>query len=994
MLPNSGLISMHDILVEMGYDPSLPMDLRLRKVNERKQVWINNDWRNLNMCSPKTPKDIPPFNLMDWYEYNHTTKQECCALIEDFSNNSRGWYSANIGSVVFNNGVVELSGLGTSEPRFGINSVSPNPGISFNPRDYNYVVVRMRAASFTGGTQGIFFFGSTDIGGQFVSRPYSIGTTFEDYIFDFSTTPEWLNEPIIRNFAIGLPNNGPNIFIESFTICNKENLPVYTPVRIVGELFGPEIVGTGDDYQYNLVVRNTGATATTGTTTIKVFFSPTSGITYRTTTASGWTYSFSSGVLTITTSNILNPGFSVNLPILVTGTTQGTYQISGKVWTVGDPVASTESTARDTNQLQTVVTDNPPCIGLSGLQMNGDSLVNQDSQNSYSVNYSGSTRGITFNWTVQSGTGATITSGQGTSAVTVSFNFSSINSSIVLRCTITNLCSSSFVDITVSPRQYGNTPQSKSYTSGRCSPTQIAGTWVLTVPENTYTDFTVNAANQQAIDYLNSSTAQSVAESQMAAAGVECFASCDNINSVDAVLRLNGSVVPFSNVEFGVTYEILASVSGGSNVSYNWEFSGVTPVNIVGASAFVKFNFNDTNVPSTGGPSYSNASFTVTARNGCNSSSAYKIQTVTPLLFSASDTRTYVRNNCPIGQSPVGSITDTVTYSAVTQARANEGLQILINNRQDLANSQLSCQVVNVGNDVRSGSFERNNCGGCATSNGSVSYTVQADTHFAPTKDQANALAFDTLISEGQAKANNELGCSAIPVNLNVSQPSGTRIFAAVGSEFSEVKSTPTTIYTALFDNSISCAGSINNYGNYQSGDAVTWNTGFDYVLVYTLDKHVRPELVPSIPSGIGSTRVSGYLDILIGGSFPSRAFSYDTFVGSTRFDLGFVLLSFSNPIGSFPNSRYSSITAQFPSHFVNPNIAFGVEVMNNGSWVEVMNIISGSLNSTSITRSISSPPDALNIINSTALVRLSFGLISPVVVSSFHQANINLVAF
>ena len=217
---------------------------------------------------------------------------------------------------------------------------------------------------------------------------------------------------MIDQFALGLPNNGPSIFIESFTICNKENLPVYTPVRIIGELFGPEIVGTGDDYQYNLVVRNTGATATTGTTTIKVFFDPTSGITYRTTTASGWTYSFSSGVLTITTSNVLSPGFSANLPILVTGTTQGTYQISGKVWTAGDPVASTESTARDTNQLQTIVTDNPPCVALSNLQMNGDSLVNQGSQNGYSVNYSGSTRSITFNWTIQSGTGAAITSGR------------------------------------------------------------------------------------------------------------------------------------------------------------------------------------------------------------------------------------------------------------------------------------------------------------------------------------------------------------------------------------------------------------------------------------------------------------------------------------------------------------------------------------------------------------------------------------------------------
>ena len=772
---------MHDILVEMGYDPSLPMDLRLRKVNERKQVWINNDWRNLNMCSPKTPKDIPPFNLMDWYEYNHTTKQECCTLIEDFSNNSRGWYSENIGSVVFNNGVVELSGLGTSEPRFGINSVSPNPGISFNPRDYNYVVVRMRAASFTGGTQGIFFFGSTDIGGQFVSRPYSIGTTFEDYIFDFSTTPEWLNEPFIRNFAIGLPNNGPNIFIESFTICNKENLPVYTPVRIVGELFGPEIVGTGDDYQYNLVVRNTGATATTGVTTIKIFFNPTSGIAYRPSTASGWTYSFSSGVLTITTSNILNPGFSANLPIFVTGTTQGTYQISGKVWTVGDPVASTESTARDTNQLQTTVTDNPPCIGLSGLQINGDSSVNQGSQNSYSVNYSGSTRGITFNWTVQSGTGATITSGQGTSAVTVSFNFSSINSSVVLRCTIANLCSSSFVDITVSPRQYGNTPQSRSYTSGRCSPTQIPGTWVLTVPDGIYTDFTVNAANQQAIDYLNSPTAQSAAESQMAAAGVECFDSCNNINSVDAALFRDGSPVSFTNVEFGVTYEIRASVSGGSNVSYEWFFLHVNPVNIIGASAFVQFNFNDRSVPSNGSGSYDNASFTVVAKNGCNSSQATRVQTVIPLLYSASDTRTYVKNNCPSGQSPVGSVADTVTYSAVTQSRANEGLQILINNRQDLANSQLSCQAVNVGNDVQSGSFQRNNCGSCATSNGSINYTVPADTHFAPTKDQANALAFNALQSEGQAQANNQLGC-AILHSVSASQETMTAYVGNIDS--------------------------------------------------------------------------------------------------------------------------------------------------------------------------------------------------------------------
>lgn len=764
MLPNSGLISFHQILTEMQFGIDTPMDLRLQKVNERKQVWIDGAWRNLNMCSPKTPKDTPPFNLMDWYEYDHTTKQDCCAFIEDFSDNSRGWYSANISSVVFNNGVVELSGLGVDEPRFGLNSVSPNPGISFNPRDYNYVVVRMRAATNTGGTQGIFFFGSPEIGGTFVSRPYAIGTTFADYIFDFSNTPDWISQGQIRNFALGLPNNGPNIFIESFRICNKEDLPVYTPVRIIGELFGPEVVGTGDDYQYNLSVRNTGATATTGTTTIKIFFNPTSGITYRTSSFSGWTYSFSAGVLTLTTTSVLQPGYFASLPILVTGTTVGTYQITGKVWTAGDPVASTEATARDTNSLQTIVTDNPPCNPLTSLQINGDSTVNQGSTNDYNISYSGSTRGITFTWSIVSGSNATIVSGQGTSAIRVSFNFANTSSQIILRCTITNLCSTVSADITVSPRLFGNTQQSRGFTSQSCAPGQVPGTWVLTVLENTYFGFDVNLANQLAINWLNSSAAQAQAEAEMAAAGVQCFASCNSITGVSVNIYLNGNQVSFDNVIFGQTYELRAFVTGGSNITYDWFFTHGNPVNQVGNSVFVQFNFNDRSVPSNGGVSYDNASFAVRVRNNCNASEATTGATITPQLTTLSDTRAYVRNNCPVGQEPVGSVTDTVSYSAVTFDRANEGLAIVVVNRQNLANTQLTCQSVNVGNDIQFGTFTRNNCPSNSIPVGSIQFQINANTYFAPTKDQANAIAIAELNAQGQAAANSQLVCQLLPV--------------------------------------------------------------------------------------------------------------------------------------------------------------------------------------------------------------------------------------
>ena len=666
---------------------------------------------------------------------------------------------------MFNNGVVELSGLGSSEPRFGINSLSPNPGISFNPRDYNYVVVRMRAETNTGGTQGIFFFGSPDIGGTFVSRPYAIGTSFEDYVFDFSTTTAWLSESAIRNFALGLPNNGPKIYIDSFRICNKENLPVYTPVRIVGELFGPEVVGTGDDYQYNLVIRNTGATATTGTTTIKIFFDPTSGISYRTTAVSGWTYSYSSGVLTITTTNVLNPGFSITLPILVTGSTVGTYEISGRVWTDGDPVASTELTARETNTLQTIVANDPPCIGLSNLTITGESVVNQGSTNNFSVNYSGSTRGISFTWSIVSGTGATIVSGQSTGAASISFNFATTSSQVVIRCTITNLCSTQSIDLTVSPRLFGNTTQSKVYTSQSCSPTQIPGTWVLTVQADTYFGFNVNIANGLAIDWLNSSTAQTQAENEMISAGRQCFASCSAITGVTATMYQNGAALSdFNNIVAGVVYEIRAFVSGGSNVTYNWFFTHGTPVNQVGNSVFVIFDFNDRQVPSDGGASYSAANFSIVVNNSCDSSSATAGATVNPFLYSASDTRTSIRNNCPSRQSPVGSVTDTVTYFAVTQARANEGVSVLVNNRQALANSQLSCQTVSVGNDPAIFVFVRDNCPAGSSPVGSLTITVGPNTYFGATKTEANDLAAAMTIPAGQAQANAELSCLTLQV--------------------------------------------------------------------------------------------------------------------------------------------------------------------------------------------------------------------------------------
>lgn len=66
-LPSSGQISMNDIRVELGIPTQSPFSL---------SDAVNGVYVTINTCSPNFPSTTPPYNLSDWYGYDHN--YVCC----------------------------------------------------------------------------------------------------------------------------------------------------------------------------------------------------------------------------------------------------------------------------------------------------------------------------------------------------------------------------------------------------------------------------------------------------------------------------------------------------------------------------------------------------------------------------------------------------------------------------------------------------------------------------------------------------------------------------------------------------------------------------------------------------------------------------------------------------------------------------------------------------------------------------------------------------
>jgi len=130
----NGKLSLGDISQEFGYPVSTPITLKLQNSGDNKQVYINNNWVNLNPCSTFQPDVIAPHSITEWYRYDHnelcpttttTTTVSPCIAITDFSYKINGvddWNSFTL------NGVQDIN--------ISFNSYSPD-GYG-TPLEYEY----------------------------------------------------------------------------------------------------------------------------------------------------------------------------------------------------------------------------------------------------------------------------------------------------------------------------------------------------------------------------------------------------------------------------------------------------------------------------------------------------------------------------------------------------------------------------------------------------------------------------------------------------------------------------------------------------------------------------------------------------------------------------------------------------------------------------------------------------------------------------------------
>jgi len=99
MLPVSGQITMNMIKAELGFSESVNLHLKVRLFNGVKQIFINNGWFNLNMCSPNLPPHGGQLRIKDFYGYNHTAV--CCtppSNVKIHAYNTSGGGIASVGA--------------------------------------------------------------------------------------------------------------------------------------------------------------------------------------------------------------------------------------------------------------------------------------------------------------------------------------------------------------------------------------------------------------------------------------------------------------------------------------------------------------------------------------------------------------------------------------------------------------------------------------------------------------------------------------------------------------------------------------------------------------------------------------------------------------------------------------------------------------------------------------------------------------------------------
>lgn len=602
----------------------------------------------------------------------------------------------------------------------------PSP---FFGKDYQIVKISLKSTIPSGGEWYLYFVGKDANNNQLsgnVQNVQSIQPQYTEYTFDMSGNSNWNNALIENVYFVLFRPSMFDLSVKDFTICSKDGLKAFSGVRLGTEISIPEQWLRNSQFQGSVSITNTGNQNTSGTITIKVYF-PSSSITYATTTTSGYTYSFASNVLTITTTNIIQIGQIINIPINMISSAEGIYILYSKVYGGGDLVHTNETNGARSKDKQIQIFATLPCVPISTVEIQGQNIVDFNSLQTYNVFYSGGNYAPTILWSV---VGGTIEGSNNGNQVSIRWNLNPATSgSVSVR--LDNQCTTNLnTTLAIARRSYGNDYQVRTSVKNNCPPGQFGTAYTTEVQSNTYFAKTKQEANNLATAFLD-------ANSQTNANNFgTCIIGCNDITNV----IISGS----TTVGWQSSAVYIASVTGGTGVKYEWRVTNGVVVSGQGTnSATITFNFN------ASGTSYSSAVVTVRTFQDCSSSERSTQLIVNPILFTASDTRTLSKNNCPTNFESAS----TKEYfgqvsSAISQQTANEALNILFaTTLQDLANTELTCRQSVFFNAQASRTYTKTCPSGYTPSQQSYTHIVPAGKYNASTQAGADALATAELDS-------------------------------------------------------------------------------------------------------------------------------------------------------------------------------------------------------------------------------------------------------
>ena len=206
-LPLSGIITSAMILTELRIAGSGNILYNIiRKPSGILQVKVNNDWVNLNMCSPYLPSEIPAYIVAtDWYGYDHgTSGVETLTITGDTT--------IDVGQTVTYTATVtgdNLSGVVLTWYKFEVDSWSPSLGTGTtntitwtDPRDAKVKVVASNICNLNIVEKiiDITYNCVAITGDPYVGGTFAVGQPFDIYIVN--ALPDIVGHP--NNTRLGI----------------------------------------------------------------------------------------------------------------------------------------------------------------------------------------------------------------------------------------------------------------------------------------------------------------------------------------------------------------------------------------------------------------------------------------------------------------------------------------------------------------------------------------------------------------------------------------------------------------------------------------------------------------------------------------------------------------------------------------------------------------------------------------------------------------------